>query len=303
MEFNASDYSSIAWSEEGSGKFTREELWQLTVNAVFLTYCLSLSGYPMKWFDEAKKNFYEYPSSTNRPASIPASWIAACMLYHLKAVPFSSTAYVEYQGHSKKVAIAQCIYPTPALIKHSCNPSASLVNTADGGVFVYAVRSLRAGEEISITLGPHFAEMKANERKSFLKKHYRFDCSCEACCNEWLLREGVELIKCPSCQHLNISRANRCSRCKDRSGICIYKLLMGKDMQLLADCVAGNERSSENILMASTIVEQFQALLSQPSLTLCRVIHIYADLVANAHGVVTSDPISNVDEKIAHIQL
>ncbi|VDO01478.1 unnamed protein product [Rodentolepis nana] len=149
------------------------------------------------------------PGIQDLPVIIPASWIAAWMLYHLKAVPLSSTPYVEYKGRSKKVTIAQSIYPTPTLIKHSCNPSVSLGNTANGGVFVYAVRSLRAGEETSITLGPHFAEMKANERKSFLKKHYRFDCSCEACCNEWLLREGEELIKCPSCQHLNISRANK----------------------------------------------------------------------------------------------
>nr|CDS27384.2 hypothetical transcript [Hymenolepis microstoma] len=291
LELNPSDYSSIAWSDAESKKFTNEELWQLAVKAVFLTYCLSLCGYPMKWFDEEKNNFYKSPSSTNRPVCIPASWIGACMLYHLKAVRFNTVPHVALKRLSGKITYAHCIYPTISLINHSCNPSAALVNTAFGGVYVYAVRSIRAGEEISIPYGPYFANRKAEERKSFLKKRFRFDCSCEACCNKWLERDGVELIKCPSCRHFNISGANKCSRCKDRSGSCIYKLLMENDMHLLSDCVNMNGWSSKNVFRATAIVEQFQAILRQPSRTLSTVTQMYADLVEHFYGVITFDPI------------
>lgn len=218
------------------------------------------------------------------------------MLYHLKTVRFHAIPYVEHKGHSKKVAYAHCIYPTISLINHSSNPSVSLVNIVSGGVFACAIRSLRAGDEISIQYEPYFAEKVAEEQRSSLKKGYRFECSCEVCSNKWFESERAELIKCPSCQHFTIKRANQCSRCKDKSGSYIYKLLIEKDMQFLSDCVDTNEWSKENVFKASALAEQFQALLSHPSRILSTVIQKYVDIIESGQGVSTSESLLLVNQ-------
>ncbi|KAM3184903.1 hypothetical protein ACTXT7_007439 [Hymenolepis weldensis] len=156
LEFNASDYSS-------------------------------LSGYPMKWCRESEKHLYECPSPTNRPFCAPASWIATCMLHHLEALRFHAIPYVRHKGHSKKVVCAHYIYPTISLINHSCNPSVSIVNIVSGGVFAYAIRSLRAGDEISIQYGPYFAERSSLKNR----KDMQFLSDC-AEMNEWFKKNAFK---------------------------------------------------------------------------------------------------------------
>ncbi|KAM3180193.1 hypothetical protein ACTXT7_016792, partial [Hymenolepis weldensis] len=87
--FDSTDYSSVAWLSTCSDKIKDEDLWRYTLNALFLTYCLHLGGYPMMWFDEFDEAneslFFSTPSASNRPIRIPASWLAACLLFHIQS--------------------------------------------------------------------------------------------------------------------------------------------------------------------------------------------------------------------------
>ncbi|KAM7536885.1 hypothetical protein Aperf_G00000084336 [Anoplocephala perfoliata] len=84
--------STVAWMCASSRRHEKH-LWGFTVIALYLTYCLHLAGYPMKWFDEVEENmdsFFSTPSPSNCPSRIPASWIAACMLFHIQATSINS---------------------------------------------------------------------------------------------------------------------------------------------------------------------------------------------------------------------
>ncbi len=44
-----------------------------------------------------------------------------------------------------------------------------------------ASRKIFAGEEVSENYLPHFFRVGVAERRLWLRKHYRFDCACVAC--------------------------------------------------------------------------------------------------------------------------
>ncbi|VDN98437.1 unnamed protein product [Rodentolepis nana] len=155
---------------------------------ILFPFCLS--GYPMKWFDEAGKVFYKDPSELEkRPDILPASWVAACMVYHYRSVRFNAQRYTELlesptSGQSFYNWLAFCIYPTISFINHDCNPNACLAFTANGGAYLYALRQIEPGEEISISYGYYyFSHYSTPFRKDTLKARYLFDCKCTACCN------------------------------------------------------------------------------------------------------------------------
>nr|CUU98778.1 hypothetical transcript [Hymenolepis microstoma] len=70
-KFMSTDYSSVAWLDPCTERRSRIELWQKTMAAVFLTYCLSVSGYTMSWYGD---DFYSAPEADLKPEVIPASW-------------------------------------------------------------------------------------------------------------------------------------------------------------------------------------------------------------------------------------
>lgn len=64
------------------------------------------------------------------------------------------------------------LYPTGAMVNHSCRPNA--VQSFDGGAIVFrAVRPIKPGKEVTIS----YTDLKATrpERRAFLLQHYHFD--------------------------------------------------------------------------------------------------------------------------------
>ncbi|KAM3180805.1 hypothetical protein ACTXT7_015591 [Hymenolepis weldensis] len=165
--FDPSDYSAVAWLYANSNEFDFAIRHNYYGAAIFLTYCLWISGYPMKWFNEAGGYFYKHPFTlTKRPKVLPASWIAACMACHIKAARFNATKYTELLESPKKQEsyynwLANSIYPTISLINHSCNPNACLVFTANGGAYLYALQPIKSGEEITISYGYYYFSKKS----------------------------------------------------------------------------------------------------------------------------------------------
>ncbi|VUZ55299.1 unnamed protein product [Hymenolepis diminuta] len=225
--FNPSDYSTVAWLYPQSGTETTDEFqWKSTINAIFLTYCLWLSDYPMRWFDEAKREFYKHPSQIKRPNFLPASWIATCMLYHLKAMRFNAADYTEYlesssiELTSNRNWLALCIYPTISLINHDCNPNACLVSTANGGTFLYALRPIAKNEEVTICYQYFYFSISTSFRIANIRERYLFSCHCDACSNKWDLKKlETESLKCPSCGSKFLSTDEKCTNCNDEGSI------------------------------------------------------------------------------------
>ncbi|VDO02595.1 unnamed protein product, partial [Rodentolepis nana] len=231
--FDPSDYSSIAFLFTGPEKRLPGYLLELTIAAVFLTYCLHLGGYPMKWFNETDA-FFREPSTVNRPDIIPASWIAACMLYHLQAAEINDFHNVEIIAEEvlstsptyEKFGIS--IYPTISLINHSCDPTASALMSDKGIMIIYAMQSLSAGSELSIKYHSYFYEQSTQERQKCLKFQYHFHCICEACLHDWNQRslEGPERLVCQKCGNFFSEDAKECPMCGSKE--C---LLMLKDLR------------------------------------------------------------------------
>ncbi|KAM7539252.1 hypothetical protein Aperf_G00000057337 [Anoplocephala perfoliata] len=93
--FDSSDYASIAWLAACSDKHTYKKLFQYTITAVFLTYCLFA----------AEINSFNLYETIAQNAS------------------FSRT---------KREAYGKALYPTLSLINHSCNPSALVIMSGRG---------------------------------------------------------------------------------------------------------------------------------------------------------------------------
>ncbi|KAF2703655.1 SET domain-containing protein [Pleomassaria siparia CBS 279.74] len=71
------------------------------------------------------------------------------------------------------------VYPTICLINHSCIPNSHHNWDEDAEhETIYAIRPIRAGEEITIT---YHQESISAIRRAFLKESFGFDCSCSGC--------------------------------------------------------------------------------------------------------------------------
>ncbi|KAM7534812.1 hypothetical protein Aperf_G00000107999 [Anoplocephala perfoliata] len=151
--FDPADYSSVAWLSTCSDKINREERWKFTVAAVFLTYCLFAGGYQMDWVGNMNMNL---PSPINRPECIPASWVAACLLYHLQSAEITHFSLLNRLNRERRqqmsgyTELGVIVYPTIALVNHSCNPSAFVTTTTGGFASLITLKPLSAGSEISI---------------------------------------------------------------------------------------------------------------------------------------------------------
>uniref|UniRef100_A0A0R3SVN1 SET domain-containing protein n=1 Tax=Hymenolepis diminuta TaxID=6216 RepID=A0A0R3SVN1_HYMDI len=229
--FDPSDYSSIAWLESCSEKRDAIELWQKTIAALFLTYCLWISGYPIDW-KKVDKEEPKFEGKGLRPLSV--SHVAACMLYHLQA---STVNYQDYfmiltpsRGMPPKIckSIATAIYPTISLINHSCNPSAVLVNTARGGAFLYALKPILADEEVTVCYKYSYFSSPESTRRFILKCYYHFDCNCVACTNKWFTRIQFDLglLKCQKCKNTFSINKGKCKKCHSKVTVKRFKKLL-----------------------------------------------------------------------------
>lgn len=82
---------------------------------------------------------------------------------------FWDTSYEKY---------AQAIIPSASYFNHSCYPNAYKINI-QGKVYIYALREITQGEEITISYVPH--DYDRETRQNVLRTFFGFDCSCLRC--------------------------------------------------------------------------------------------------------------------------
>ncbi|VDL14448.1 unnamed protein product [Hymenolepis diminuta] len=295
--FNPSDYSTVAWLYPQSGTETTDEFqWKSTINAIFLTYCLWLSDYPMRWFDEAKREFYKHPSQIKRPNFLPASWIATCMLYHLKAMRFNAADYTEYlesssiELTSNRNWLALCIYPTISLINHDCNPNACLVSTANGGTFLYALRPIAKNEEVTICYQYFYFSISTSFRIANIRERYLFSCHCDACSNKWDLKKlETESLKCPSCGSKFLSTDEKCTNCNDEGGYMIFQRIIHEKIPYIMNCLKSKSCGMKSTVEAVSLLKEIQNLIFSPSPTVSCVVSLCMQVIDRTTGIRTVD--------------
>ncbi|VDO00566.1 unnamed protein product [Rodentolepis nana] len=296
------DYSAAAWLVACSEQRNRADLWQRTVAAVFLTYCLSLGGYPMDWFDESP-DFYTAPSLTKRPNRLPASWVAACILYHLQSVSANGHSYSEEVfvslnnlGAVQPQHIVSCLYPTLSLVNHSCDPNTFRVCTGGGAsCFIAALRPLPAGTEILDCYTDCFSIASKEERQKELTSHYLFQCACKACTEDWpgfldVRMVAMRALKCPQCKEVFTLPARRCSHCKSPKAVVLYERLTNVVLPKQFELVERGVVNGGSVKAAKKLLEDMNALIERPNFVYDRAQEMFKMAVDFTHGIWALEP-------------
>lgn len=79
-----------------------------------------------------------------------------------------------------QITYATGLYPSAAMMNHSCGPNI-VTSFYNNLLVVRANKRIEKGEEVFNCYGPHFRRMKSEERKIILKNQFFFDCDCSYC--------------------------------------------------------------------------------------------------------------------------
>ncbi|XP_043551254.1 histone-lysine N-methyltransferase Smyd1-like isoform X2 [Chiloscyllium plagiosum] len=75
-------------------------------------------------------------------------------------------------------AVGVGLFPNLCLVNHDCWPNCTVILN-NGKIELRAIQKIKAGEELTVSY-VDFLKLSA-ERRTQLKKHYYFDCTCEHC--------------------------------------------------------------------------------------------------------------------------
>ncbi|CAB3379025.1 Hypothetical predicted protein [Cloeon dipterum] len=82
--------------------------------------------------------------------------------------------------------IGRAMYPTVALMNHSCDANTTRVYHL-GTQVVRAIRPIKKGEQIFSSYGPEYGGMPKSRRQAILRKKFYFECDCDSCDDDWPL--------------------------------------------------------------------------------------------------------------------
>ena len=250
-------------------------LFDFAVIAIFLTKILRGSGS----LDDV---------SDNEEAIVA---LQGALLHHLQIIQCNGFCVTEVQLTSDfenphPAEIGNGIYPTAALVNHSCDAGADTAFYGDA-IIIRAVRPARRGDEICISYGPHFSSKKQRERQMALRAQYSFDCRCVACRGKWPVWKEIlanmPTFLCTECRrplHMTDLKGGRyvtcrkCSHCVDVSEL-VRQLDASHETYAaaMADAVNGNVDAA------------FPVLVRHLELLLACLCHPWRDLVSCQEAV------------------
>ena len=226
-----------------------EGLSDFAVFAIYLTKLLQLSGFFAE--DELKTQM----DTRNNKTLVT---VAGLVMKLMQVVQLNARGIVELKFPSdfedpKPRDIGMGMYPTVALINHSCEPSAVAVFHGDNLV-VKAIRNILKGKEISIDYGMVFYRNVLTQRRMNLSLRYSFQCSCPACTKNWPLWRDLDHNypnwRCEECgAELNCIRTIggslvRCDSCNHSQDLeeCMNRLSTSHDVysRSMEEALAGN---------------------------------------------------------------
>lgn len=174
------DYRRVSHLVRHENERTASNFFQHALMARFLTRCLESSGY-----------FGTLPNSED------VLFISSLILRNLQFIQFNTHEISELHSSKnnqteKTVFIGGGIYSFLALFNHSCDPG--VVRFFRGTtIHVNTVKSIESGLQISENYGPMYTQEKREDRQAKLKDLYWFDCSCDACLENWPRFEEMKL--------------------------------------------------------------------------------------------------------------
>ena len=71
------------------------------------------------------------------------------------------------------------LYPSMAILSHSCSPNTEALHRPGHGLSLVATRDIKSGEEITVTYTGLWGG--ALHRRSDITTNWFFDCSCDRC--------------------------------------------------------------------------------------------------------------------------
>ncbi|KAH8280291.1 hypothetical protein KR018_001592 [Drosophila ironensis] len=167
------DFRRVAQLERHQTERQPSNFFQHVLMARFLTRLLQAGGY--------------FGLEPVKPADVQT--ICSLVLRSLQFIQFNTHEVAELHkfsssGREKSIFIGGAIYPTLALFNHSCDPG--VVRYFRGTtIHINSVRPIEAGLPINENYGPMYTQDDRTERMARLKELYWFECSCDACIDNW----------------------------------------------------------------------------------------------------------------------
>jgi len=153
------------------------DIFQRAMFCIFLVKCLKSQNY--------------FPNSEKDVLSKDELYIAELFSHLLEVLQFNSHEIAQFEMLKKDSAegatskfIGAGIYPTLAMMNHSCDPCIVRYYVEDY-VIVQAIKNIYKGEEITENYGPIFFYSSKDDRQNRLYKQYWFNCQCVACQENW----------------------------------------------------------------------------------------------------------------------
>ncbi|XP_023288361.1 SET and MYND domain-containing protein 4 isoform X2 [Orussus abietinus] len=170
---------------------TSEDLFHRAYIAAWLLRLLKTKSV---YFPEDERT----PDAPGQQLSASELFVADLLQHNLQLLQFNSHEISELvrpkdkslEG-AKSIFIGGGVYPTTALLNHSCNPGVVRYFTGTTMV-VRAVKTIYPGNEVCENYGPIFTTTPESERKRKLRLQYWFDCNCEACANHWPILDELD---------------------------------------------------------------------------------------------------------------
>ena len=162
--YDSTSYDAIHHLVTNTKLRSTEDLFEFTVLSCVLVKIMIASGFVK---DAAA-------------SAADLSLIGGAVLRHLQIIQCNAFRVMELTrptkfDEPKPEPVGVGLYATASLISHSCDPNADL-NFYGDALVVRAIRNIPEGEEICITYGPVFYEVKPRLRHSQLKGVYFFNC-------------------------------------------------------------------------------------------------------------------------------
>ncbi|XP_044596476.1 SET and MYND domain-containing protein 4-like [Cotesia glomerata] len=227
--YKGSDYV-CCWSlVTHESERTIDDLFHRAYMAAWLLRVLKTSPY----FPESVK------TAPQEPLSEDELYVADLLCHHLQLLQYNTHEISEIIKPRGETNLAKCksnfigggLFPTPALLNHSCNPGIIryFVGTT---MIVRAIRTIKKGAEVCDNYGPNFATVAESDRKRKLRLDYWFDCNCEACSQHWPLLSDInpKILRfkcetgetCGNVLHVNVDSNEfmcLCSKCGKSTNI------------------------------------------------------------------------------------
>uniref|UniRef100_A0A1I8PS07 MYND-type domain-containing protein n=1 Tax=Stomoxys calcitrans TaxID=35570 RepID=A0A1I8PS07_STOCA len=106
--------------------------------------------------------------------------------------------------------------PSLKEFQHSCDPNVEVMIMTNGTLVGKALKAIKAGEQLYVSVNAHYMRHARKERQTFLKQ-LDLECQCEFCVSD-NAEEPImhrEVIYCDSCQGVSISPdMKECPKCK-----------------------------------------------------------------------------------------